>query len=174
MQRCKPSSGLSGTVAALAGPFSYLFDGSNGDGPPEILLALAVGPDAERVAALHMKARKELLVEQIRRHVGEPSGPAPEFFSVDWSSDPWARGGYASRRGIGGWLRRAQSLAEPAGAIHFAGTETATEWRSYMEGAVQSGERAAAEVAQPLGAPLPSSEGGADRGTSSASGTTPD
>jgi len=132
MQRCKPSSGLGGTVAALAGPFSYLFDGSNGDGRPEILLALAVGPDAERVAALHMEAHKALLVEHIRRHLGEPSGPAPEFFSVDWSSGPWARGGYASRRWIGGWLRRAQSLAEPAGAIHVAGTETATEWRSYF------------------------------------------
>jgi monoamine oxidase len=32
------------------------------------------------------------------------------------------------------------------GPIHWAGTETATEWNGYMDGAVQSGERAASEV----------------------------
>jgi len=30
--------------------------------------------------------------------------------------------------------------------VHWAGTETATEWQGYMEGALQSGERAAEEI----------------------------
>ena len=30
--------------------------------------------------------------------------------------------------------------------VHWAGTETATEWRGYMSGAVQAGQRAASEV----------------------------
>ena len=30
--------------------------------------------------------------------------------------------------------------------VHWAGTETATEWRGYMNGAVQAGQRAASEV----------------------------
>lgn len=37
-------------------------------------------------------------------------------------------------------------LREPVGRLYFAGTETATEWSGYMEGAVQAGERAAREV----------------------------
>lgn len=37
-------------------------------------------------------------------------------------------------------------LREPVGKLYFAGTETATEWSGYMEGAVQAGERAAREV----------------------------
>ena len=37
-------------------------------------------------------------------------------------------------------------LREPVGRIHWAGTETATYWNGYMDGAVSSGERAAAEV----------------------------
>jgi len=37
-------------------------------------------------------------------------------------------------------------LRAPVGRIHWAGTETATVWNGYMEGAVQSGERAVAEV----------------------------
>ena len=36
--------------------------------------------------------------------------------------------------------------APPGAAIHWAGTETATVWNGYMDGAVQSGKRAAAEV----------------------------
>ena len=37
-------------------------------------------------------------------------------------------------------------LAAPIGRVHWAGTETATYWHGYMDGAVRSGERAAAEV----------------------------
>jgi monoamine oxidase len=39
----------------------------------------------------------------------------------------------------------------PVDRIHWAGAETATVWSGYMDGAVQSGERAAAEVVQATG-----------------------
>jgi monoamine oxidase len=39
-----------------------------------------------------------------------------------------------------------ESLREPVGRIHWAGTETATVWNGYMDGALESGERAAREV----------------------------
>ncbi|KAF7250938.1 Amine oxidase [flavin-containing] [Varanus komodoensis] len=42
-------------------------------------------------------------------------------------------------------------IREPVGRIFFAGTETATEWSGYMEGAVQAGERAAREILYSLG-----------------------
>jgi monoamine oxidase len=38
------------------------------------------------------------------------------------------------------------AIREPAGRIHWAGAERATEMHGLMEGAVRSGERAAAEV----------------------------
>jgi monoamine oxidase len=34
--------------------------------------------------------------------------------------------------------------------VHFAGTETSTFWFGFMDGAVRSGERAAAEVVRSL------------------------
>ena len=37
-------------------------------------------------------------------------------------------------------------LREPVGRIHWAGTETATYWNGYMDGAVSSGQRAADEL----------------------------
>ncbi|WP_370652750.1 FAD-dependent oxidoreductase [Sediminibacterium sp.] len=38
------------------------------------------------------------------------------------------------------------SLATPFHRIHWAGTETSTQFNGYMEGAVRSGERAAREI----------------------------
>jgi len=36
--------------------------------------------------------------------------------------------------------------------VHWAGTETASVWTGYIAGALESGERAAAEVVAALGA----------------------
>jgi monoamine oxidase len=44
----------------------------------------------------------------------------------------------------GSWIR------QPVGRLHWAGTETSTYWNGYMDGAVRSGERAAAEVLEAL------------------------
>ncbi len=46
----------------------------------------------------------------------------------------------------GGWTEYGRALREPVGRLHWAGAETATVWNGYMDGAVSSGERAAAEV----------------------------
>jgi monoamine oxidase len=42
------------------------------------------------------------------------------------------------------------ALREPYRNLHFASTETAGEWKGYMEGAIRSVERAAAEVVEAL------------------------
>ncbi|MCA1849680.1 MAG: FAD-dependent oxidoreductase, partial [Acidobacteria bacterium] len=64
--------------------------------------------------------------------------------SVVWDEDRWARGAYA-------WFRPGQMseflehTARPEGRIHFAG-EHASAWPGWMQGAFQSGHRAAREV----------------------------
>jgi monoamine oxidase len=44
----------------------------------------------------------------------------------------------------------APALRKPVGRVHWAGSETSTFWYGYMDGAVRSGERVAAEVARKL------------------------
>jgi monoamine oxidase len=67
-----------------------------------------------------------------------------------WAADPWARGSYAAF--LPGQYTRFYGFAgRPEGAIHFAGEHTATENQGYLEGAVESGERAAAEILRALG-----------------------
>jgi monoamine oxidase len=38
------------------------------------------------------------------------------------------------------------ALREPEGRIHWAGTETSTEWNGWINGAIESGNRVATEV----------------------------
>lgn len=58
-----------------------------------------------------------------------------------WQEDEWARGAWSgSTRGI-----QARHIAQAEGRIHFAG-EHASQWSSWMQGALESGYRAAREV----------------------------
>jgi monoamine oxidase len=74
---------------------------------------------------------------------------APPLLST-WVDDPWARCAYSAT--LAGRLPDTAALAAPVGPLHFAGEHTAGDLAGLMEGALRSGERAAAEVAaaQPI------------------------
>ena len=65
--------------------------------------------------------------------------------TTSWEHDPWTGGGYAVFGPTYDPALR-QWLARPRGRILFAGEHTSLRWQGYMEGAVESGLRAAAEV----------------------------
>ena len=67
-----------------------------------------------------------------------------------WVSDPWAGGSYAAFL-PGQYTRYHGYVGRPEGRIHFAGEHTAMANQGYMEGAVESGERAAQEIAAARG-----------------------
>jgi len=77
---------------------------------------------------------------------GEAALDPLEYFVQDWPGDPWSRGGPVGFAAPGVLLSYGPALRQPIGPLHWAGTETATYWNGYMEGAVQSGDRAAQEV----------------------------
>ena len=142
--------GLSGTANTPNEPIEFLTDSSHKAGEPGILVAFASGTHAVSLSQTDSETRKTLILSHIQKVLGEAPVPLKYFFSMDWISEPWSCGGYASRRAIGGWVNWQNTLAKPCDPIHFAGTETATEWRSYIEGALQSAERASAEVISAL------------------------
>jgi monoamine oxidase len=64
---------------------------------------------------------------------------------VTWENDPWAQGGYAVfKPSYDPELR--EWLGRPHGRVFFAGEHTAWRWQGYMNGAVESGLRAAQEI----------------------------
>ena len=83
------------------------------------------------------------------------SGPRPPTRSTSSSStgrpSPGAVAATARCSGPTCGPATALRCREPVGPVHWAGTETATVWSGYMDGAVSSGQRAAAEVLAALG-----------------------
>jgi monoamine oxidase len=143
--------GLSGAAIGLAGPLSFVVDGSGPKGTPGVLVALTTGTRAADLGRLDEETRGTSVVAQVERLFGGARVRPTSFLSTDWMAEPWSRGGYASRRAVGSWTRHRAGPTRRDGPLHFAGTETATEWRSYMEGALQSAERACAEILGGLG-----------------------
>ena len=67
----------------------------------------------------------------------------------NWSADPWARGSYAAF--LPGQTTKYGLVAKRTeGGIHFAGEHTSTNYQGFLEGAVETGERAAREVQREL------------------------
>lgn len=62
-----------------------------------------------------------------------------------WPSHPYARGSYACYR-PGQWTTLAGIEGQPAGRVHFAGEHCSTVAQGFMEGACESGERAARAI----------------------------
>ncbi len=65
-------------------------------------------------------------------------------FVQRWALDPWSRGAFPVFK-PGEMSTLMPTIARPENGIHFAGEHTSS-WTGWMEGALQSGERAAREV----------------------------
>jgi monoamine oxidase len=74
-----------------------------------------------------------------------PPAPVLHAKTITWEDDPWSRGGYAYFDPAFDPRLRAW-LARPAGRVLFAGEHTSHKWQGYMNGAIETGKRAAAEV----------------------------
>ena len=72
-----------------------------------------------------------------------------------WALDPWSRGAFAVFR-PGQMSSLMPEIPRPEGRLHFAGEHTSA-WMGWMEGALESGGRAAGEV---LGKPAASAGAG--------------
>jgi monoamine oxidase len=138
--------GLSGEAVSHDGDVRLVFDGCATDGSRPALVAFLLGDSARRLSASTDPERKERVVADLVRIFGAPAGHPVAYVDKDWTKDPFIGGGYVGLMPSGVMTTSGQALREPFDRIHFAGTETATTWAGYMDGAIESGERAAHEV----------------------------
>jgi monoamine oxidase len=145
-------SGLSGQVVADAGLLRATFDDSPADAAHGVLMGFVAGADDRRAEAAGPEGRRRACLDELVRAFGPEAARPVDYTEQRWSAEPYTRGGPVACLGPGVLTGCGPSLRAPVGPIHWAGTETAQVWSGYIEGALESGDRAAAEVAAALGA----------------------
>jgi monoamine oxidase len=109
-----------------------------------ILTVYTGGQPGARFAALSDAERIRVAVAEIERLFPGTSDLIECTATVAWPNEPYTRGSYAALA-PGEVTAHWKTLFEPAGRLFFAG-EHATDIQGFMEGAVESGQRAAATI----------------------------
>ncbi|KAH8038562.1 hypothetical protein HPB51_001983 [Rhipicephalus microplus] len=107
----------------------------------------AIGDKALRLQELPKQVRPKVIAADLARAFEHEAAYNPVHFEEkNWLEEQYSGGCYVSTFPTGVMSKYGKTLREPFGRVYFAGTETATAWPGYMNGAVQAGERAAREV----------------------------
>jgi monoamine oxidase len=137
--------GLSGWSVSSRGPLLSTVDDSPADAGVGVLTGFVAGAEAHRFAALPDGEQRAEALNQAARLFPELPPPIG-FHATDWVNARYSHGCYAALFGPGDWVNRGPYLTTANGRVHWAGTETSTEYFGLMEGAIRSGHRAAREV----------------------------
>lgn len=138
--------GLSGEAFSEIAPLSVVFDDSPDDASQGALVGFFAGDAAREFTGGDPEKRKKVVLDCLARYFGPQTAEPVAYADQDWPAETWSRGCYVGIMPPGVMTSVGKALREPCGRIHWAGTETAMEWAGYMDGAIESGERAAAEV----------------------------
>lgn len=145
------SRGWSGSAVSDIAPIHVCFDVTPPDEQRGILMGFIEGRDGIRDSESTPERRREQFLDALVSFFGEEARHPVAYYDHTWRHDEWARGCYAGVAPPGHWTSVGRQVREPHGRIHWAGTETSTQWTGYFEGAMRAGKRAAEEIiAQPL------------------------
>lgn len=135
-----------GLVAAPDEMTSVVFDNSPWNGSKGILMGFSLAEKAKQLLQHDIAERKEMIKAGFVRIFGPAAAELEYYTDKSFTEEPFTKGCYAGMFPPGMLTQYKASLATPFNRIHWAGTETSTQFNGYMEGAVRSGERAVMEV----------------------------
>ncbi|MGW7541123.1 flavin monoamine oxidase family protein [Streptomyces sp. NPDC054770] len=141
------SDGLSGMGLLRDGsPIREMFDNTPPDGGPGVLMGFLGGREWRKWAHRPAHERRGAVLRCFARVVGDRAFDTVEYVEQDWTAEEWTQGGPTAvaapgvLTGYGEWLGRRFER------VHWAGAEFAAYWNGFMDGAVRSGQDAAAEL----------------------------
>jgi monoamine oxidase len=132
----------------------------SGSGERSSLMTFIVGAAADHWSTQSLQARADAVIAHLRlvfpftnADLLDPTNPAGNYVEENWPLQTGAGVGSPNANMPKGTLTNyGSALFTPIGPIHWAGSESATEWCGYMNGAVQAGFRAATEALAELAA----------------------
>jgi monoamine oxidase len=138
--------GLSGQALSDGPVTQVVFDNSPADLSCGVLLAFVEGVDAVRWGARPEQERHAAVAGRLAELIGSAARHPVAVVERDWTAEPYSRGCYGGHLPTGVWTQLGPALRRPVGPIHWAGTEHATAWTGYLEGAVRSCEEVAGDL----------------------------
>lgn len=132
--------------------FQCCWETSRGQpGSHAILTNFAGGKLGERLNEGELQDRAATFASQVDRiYPGAAGAFTKKAVRQHWPSSPFVLGSYTCYK-PGQYSTLADSVATPVGNLFFAGEHTSVDFNGYMEGAAETGERAAKEVLARIG-----------------------
>jgi monoamine oxidase len=140
--------GKSGTSFDYTAFMSETADSSNPEhiSTAGILTGFVYADKAREILPKSKEEREARLLAEMVDRFGERAAKPVNYHETNWSMQQWTRGCFTGFLTPGATTLFKSAVRDHCGPIHWAGTETATEWPSFIEGAIRSGERAAKEI----------------------------
>jgi monoamine oxidase len=144
------ADGLSGQANSGSRALGTVFDNTSPTGSPGVLVGFLEGIHADFASRLSPEERRRKVLADLVGYFGECAASPLAYLERDWAAEEYTRGCYGAFASPMALTRFGTSLRTSIGPLHWAGTETATVWAGYIDGAIQSGQRSAEEAAQTL------------------------
>ena len=142
--------GLLGKFRSQIGPICFSWEVSNFEDGAFTLALFIAGDRAAKWYSLPPLKRQHSVISHLGDLVGEQhralAADVLEYNAGEWVEEEWAGGAPTSAIPPGLLSKYGEDLRAPFKNVHFAGGETAREWKGYLEGALRAGTRAADEV----------------------------
>ncbi|XP_063069025.1 amine oxidase [flavin-containing] [Engraulis encrasicolus] len=138
-------------------PIGLTLDDTKPDGSMPCIMGFILSRKCRRLCELTKEERLKKICDIYAKVLGTEEALHPAHYEEkNWCEEEYSGGCYTAYYPPGILTQYGRVLREPVERLYFAGTETATEWSGYMEGAVQAGERAAREIMCAMGKISPS------------------
>jgi len=138
--------GTNGAVTSDTGPIRITYDNSPPDGTPGVLVGFMEGNDSRLFYNQTAAARRQAAIACFVRYFGKSAADPIAYYDHAWASEPFTRGAYGSFNPPGVLTSLHDPTVIPVGSLFYASGDASALWPGYMDGAIRSGEAAAAAV----------------------------
>lgn len=133
-------------------PLAITLDDTKPDGTEPAIIGFIVADQARRLVSMTKHERMVAISKSLAKALDSDEALKPcHYEEKNWMEEQYSGGCYTAMYPPGCMTKYAKVLREPHERVYFAGTETATKWSGYMDGATSAGERAAREVLCAMG-----------------------
>jgi monoamine oxidase len=140
------ADGFSGQSAAPDSAATLTIDACTNTGNPGIMCVITEGPAARQLTKLDEAERKGLVIGELVDRFGDKAKTPLEYHEQNWTTEHYSGGGMIGHAPTGVLTEYGYTLRPPCGRVHWAGAESSAIMCGWIDGAVRSGERAAAEL----------------------------